>query len=200
MSQQASGKVGKKACTDLEEGIDTGPSRSKSFHLALGPVLLILGCFICTSADAEESSLPLSVLRVLARVTSSFHRWSGGLLSGWGPSGACGRGQFGAERLHLVVFSRGNVPATLHTPPAPYHGFHPQTQHVTRAVNNSTSFETLPPMFGSLLGKQRCLHSDISWCEVLTGTRCHQVYLCAYLSVVFKQQSWKSMCYHLLGK
>lgn len=103
------------------------------------------------------------------------------------------RSGVGAERLPIwLCFPRANVPKAATSSGSPTMVFTPQTQHVTRAVNNSTSFETLPPMFGSLLGKQRCLHSDISWCEVLTGTRCHQVCLCAYLSVVFKQQSWKS--------
>ena len=120
-----------------------------------------------------------------------------------GSRGACGRGQLELKGFPFGCAFHEGMSLLPPPPPAPYSGFHPHTQHVTRAINNSTSFETLPPTFGSLLGKQRCLHSDITWCEVLTGTGCHQVCLCAYLSVVFKQQSWKSwraVCYHFVRK
>ena len=185
-------------CRHGGEGIDTGLSGASPSTWRLVQSCL-WGCFICTSADVEVFPTPQCALGPCT-CASSFHRRSGNLLSGWGSRRACGRGQLELKGFPFgCVFHEGM--SLLPPPPlAPYSSFHPQTQRVTRAVNNSTSFETLPPTFGSLLGKQRCLHSDISWCEVLTGTRCHQFCLCAYLSVVFKQQSWKSCVLPFCGK
>lgn len=140
------------------------PQAEQVLPLGAWSSLACWGCFICTSADAEVFPT-LSVLRSSAALCFFISQVEGSL-SGWGSRGACGRGQLELKGFPFgCVFHEGM--SLLPPPPAPYHGFHPQTQHVTRAVNNSTSFETLPPMFGSLLGKQRCLHSDISWCEVL---------------------------------
>lgn len=133
-------------------------------------------------------SLPLSVLQVLEHV----------LLQEWqapewvGSWGACGRGQLELKGFPLGLPFREGMSPFLPPPPSPCSDFHPHTpKQVTRAGNNSASLETLPPAFGSLLENQICLQSDITWCGILAGIRCHQVCLCAHLSFVPKQ-SWKS--------
>lgn len=147
-----------------------------------------------------RSSLPLSVLGPCT-CASSFHRWSGSLLSGVGSPWSLWERSVGAERLPIwLCFPRGNVPVAA-TSSGSLPWFSPSNPACYQSINNSTSFETLPPMFGSLLGKQRCLHSDISWCEVLTGTRCHQVcHSVLTFQLCSNSRAGRAVCYHFVGK